>query len=485
MELTNSVKMTKPLLSIEPATGAPLWRGECSDVAAEVERASTAWVHWAAQSASFRIETLRRFSNAVRAQQDAFIDLIARETGKPLWEAGNEVAALIARVDTSASAYSERTGQRRTEGNLGVRQTIRHKPHGVIAVIGPYNFPASQPGAHIIPALIAGNAVVFKPSEMAPATGAFLVDLLHQSGIPQDVLRLVIGGAEQGEQLLLHPGVDGILYTGSTRTGIAINQAMASQPGKIVALEMGGNNPVVVWDTPDLVSAATLIVLSAFSLSGQRNTAARRLIVRDTLAQPLIGEILKIVDRLIIDHPHASPAPFMGPVIDNHAADGLTESFLKLMSRGAKPLRHMRRPFGELPFLTPAILDVSAISDRPDIDMFGPMLHIVQVENFDAAIAEANNTNYGMCASLIGGSPEHYEQFWAGVRAGVINWNRPSDSISANLPVGGIGMSGNHRPGGYYAADFCAYPVSSAESTQLRISLGLGLRDIDVSEMGD
>ncbi|MEO8722926.1 MAG: succinylglutamate-semialdehyde dehydrogenase [Sphingobium sp.] len=477
--------MTQQLLSYEPATGALLWRGDHSDVAAEVARACSAWVHWAAQSATFRIETLRRFTNVVRNQQDALADRIARETGKPLWEAHNEVAALIARVDASVAAYSERTGQRRIEGNLGARQSVRHKPHGVMAVLGPYNYPASQPGNHIIPALIAGNAVIFKPHEMTPATGALLVDLFHQAGIPEDVLRLVIGGAEASEALLVHPDIGGILFTGSTRTGIAINQALATQPGKIIALEMGGNNPVVLWDTPDLPAAATLIVQSAFGMSGQRNTAARRLIVRDTLADALITEITKITDRLIVDHPHADPAPFMGPVIDNHAADGLTESFLALMSRGAKPIRHMRRPHGELPFLTPAILDVTKISDRPDVDMFGPLLHVVQVENFESAIAEANNSQYGLSASLIGGNPELYEQFWSGVRAGIINWNRPNDGMSPGQPFGGVGLSGNHRPGAYYAADFCAYPVSSAESVQLRASIGVGMLPVDIAAMGD
>lgn len=477
--------MTKQLLSYEPATGAFLWQGDYSDVAAEIERAHHAWVHWAAQSATFRIETLRRFTNVVRGQQEALADLIARETGKPLWEAHNEVALLIARVDASVAAYSERTGQRRIDGNLGARQTIRHKPHGVMAVMGPYNYPVSQSGNHIIPALIAGNAVLFKPHEMTPATGALLVDLFHQAGIPDEALRLIIGGAEESETLIVHPDVSGILFTGSTRTGIAINQALATQPGKLIALEMGGNNPIVVWDSPDLQAAATLVVQSAFGMSGQRNTAARRLIVSASLNDALISEITKITDRLIVDHPHADPAPFMGPVIDNHAADGLTESFLALMSKGARPIRHMRRPHGELPFLTPAILDVTSISDRPDVDMFGPLLHVVQVESFADAIAEANNSQYGLSASLIGGNPELYEQFWSGVRAGIINWNRPNDGISPGQPFGGVGLSGNHRPGAYYAADFCAYPVASAESGQLRASIGIGLQAVDTSAMGD
>ncbi|MGE4410384.1 MAG: aldehyde dehydrogenase family protein, partial [Sphingobium sp.] len=341
--------MTEKLQSFEPATGNLLWEEEHNDIDAEVERAASAWMHWAARSVSFRVETMRRFANVVRAQEEAFADLIARETGKPLWEARTEVGSVINKVDISVAAYSERTGQRRLEGAMGARQNLRHKPHGVMAVLGPYNFPAHLPNGHIVPALIAGNAVVFKPSEKTPATAAMLVDFYHQAGVPADLVRLVIGGPDQGKELVAHPLVNGILFTGSARTGIAINRALAGNPEKIVALEMGGNNPILLWDTPDLATAATLIVQSAFLSAGQRCTAARRLIVKDSLAPAIIEELKKLTPRLILDHPHADPAPFMGPVIDNHAADGLTESFVTLMSMGGRPILHMKRPHDHLP----------------------------------------------------------------------------------------------------------------------------------------
>src|SRR5215217_8816025 len=180
------------MTSSEPATGATLWTGESGDVDAEVARARGAWSAWAARPLSVRIEALRRFANATRGKKDIFADLIARETGKPLWEAATEVDAVVNKVDISVSAYSERTSQRRMEGALGARVAVRHKPHGVLAVLGPYNFPAHLPNGHIVPALIAGNAVLFKPSEKTPAVGAKLVELFHSAGVPQEVLRLVI-----------------------------------------------------------------------------------------------------------------------------------------------------------------------------------------------------------------------------------------------------------------------------------------------------
>ncbi|HKY80614.1 MAG TPA: succinylglutamate-semialdehyde dehydrogenase [Sphingobium sp.] len=477
--------MSATLTSTEPATGALLWQGTASDVGAEVARVRAAWPQWAAKPVSYRIETLRRFVNVVRANEDALTDLIARETGKPLWDARTEVTAIMNKVDISVAAYSERTGQRRLEAAMGARQSVRHKPHGVMAVLGPYNFPAHLPNGHIVPALLAGNGVLFKPSEKTPAVGEMLVRFYHEAGVPEDAVRLVLGGPDEGKALAAHPDVNGILFTGSAPTGIAINRQFAGDPGKILALEMGGNNPLVVWDTADIASAAVLVVQSAFLSSGQRCTAARRLIVKDELADLLIGEVKKIADRLIIDHPHADPVPFMGPVIDNKAADQLTESFLYLMSHGGRPIKHLARPVADRPFLTPGIIDVTNMAERPDVELFGPLLQVIRVPDFPAAIAEANNSRYGLSASLVGGSPEQYNQFWANIRAGIVNWNRPTNGASSSAPFGGAGISGNHRPSAYYAADYCAYPVASAEIEQPRATIGVGLKEIDTSKMGE
>ncbi|QDZ07786.1 succinylglutamate-semialdehyde dehydrogenase [Sphingomonas panacisoli] len=471
--------MPAELISHEPATGAELWRGAVGDADTEVAIARASWAEWAAKPVTFRIETLRRYANVVRKHAEAFADLIARETGKPLWEAKTEVESVVAKVDISVSAYSERTGQRRMESPMGSRMALRHKPHGVLAVLGPYNFPAHLPNGHIVPALIAGNAVVFKPSEKTPASGAFLIDCLREAGVPEGCARVLIGGPAEGKALASHADIDGLLFTGSARTGIALNRQFAESPEKILALEMGGNNPIIVWDTPDLYAAAIIVVQSAFTSAGQRCTAARRLIVDDALYEPLMGELGKIVDRLIVGAPHDNPAPFMGPVIDNEAADMLGESFLDLVLRGAKPIRHLQRPQPDLPFLTPGILDVTALDDRPDLELFGPILQVIRADNFDAAMIEANNTRYGLSASLITQTPDLYNRFWANARAGIVNWNKPTNGASSGAPFGGIGWSGNHRPSAYYAADYCAYPVVSNEADAARASIGIGLREYE------
>lgn len=465
------------LISHEPATGELLWRGPVGDVDREVAAAREAWPRWAAAPLADRVKALRAFASKVRADLENFADLVARETGKPLWEARTEVEAVANKVDISIKAYADRTSQRLFDGKPGSRNAVRHKPHGVLAVLGPYNFPAHLPNGHIVPALLSGNAIVFKPSEKTPAVGARLVEMYHKAGVPEGVVRIVQGGPETGKALSAHPGLDGLLFTGSAQTGIALNRQFAARPDKILALEMGGNNPIIVWDTRDLHSAVVLVIQSAFLSAGQRCTAARRLIIKDSLYDTFIPELKKLVDRLLIDEPHADPPPFMGPVIDNDVADGLTESFLALMSAGGRPIRHMARPVRGRPFLSPGILDVTEMKERPDIELFGPLLQVIRVPDFTSAIDEANNTRFGLSASLIGGTPEQYDEFWANSRAGVVNWNATTNGASSAAPFGGIGLSGNHRPSAYYAADYCAYPVVSSEIDQPRANIGIGLRD--------
>jgi succinylglutamic semialdehyde dehydrogenase len=465
------------VISTEPATGAVIWEGPEGDVDGEVAAARASWAEWAARPVTVRIETLRRVTNTVRARAEPLADLIARETGKPLWEARAEIEAVIARTDIAVNGYSERTASRKLDGQMTNRTALRHKPHGVLAVLTPYSMPAQAANDHIVPALIAGNAVVLKPSDKAPASALMLAECFHAAGVPAGALRLLIGGAETGKALARHPGVDGVLFTGSARVGLALHRQFAETPHRILSLEMGGNNPLVVWDTPTLHAAATIVVQSAFTTAGQRCTAARRLIVKDGAHEPLLDEITRLVGRLVVAEPHSDPAPFMGPVIDNDTAETLQERWLDLMLKGGRPITHLQRPLPGRPFLTPGLIDVTGIEKRADEEYFGPILQVIRVPDFDAAIAEANATRYGLCAALISEQPSLYERFWANVRAGIINWNRPTNGVAANAPLGGLGLSGNHRPGAYYAADNCAYPVVSGEADQARASIGVGLRD--------
>ena len=455
------------LQSFRPYNGTLLWEGEAAGVAqvsAAVARARAAQRGWFAAGLEHRLAVVRAFKAAVEADAEVFARLIAEETGKPHWEARTEVASVAAKVEISITAHAERTGAREAPFKAdpaGATQALRHKPHGVLAVLGPYNFPAHLPNGHIVPALIAGNAVVFKPSELTPAVGAHMAALWAKAGLPEGVLELVQGAGETGRALAA-ADTDGLLFTGSAPTGAALARQFAETPHRMLALEMGGNNPLVVWglDAASLEAAALIIVQSAFLSAGQRCTCARRLIVEDGAHEALVEAVAALSDRLRIGEPFADPQPFMGCVISNQAADGL---LARAQGIHGKTIRPLLRQHDGLPFLTPAIVDVTG-QTVADEELFGPYLQLIRVPRFDEAIAAANATRFGLSAALLGGDRALYEHFWAESRAGVVNWNRPTNGAASNAPFGGVGLSGNHRPSAYYAADYCAWPVASVEA---------------------
>ena len=465
------------LISYEPATGAALWRGEAATEAGvdpAVRAARAAFPGWASTPLARRIAIAEAYAREVLADADGFARLIARETGKPLWDCKGEVASTAGKVAISIAAQTQRAGETVREVD-GVVQAIRHRPHGVLAVLGPYNFPAHLPNGQIVPALLAGNTVVFKPSELTPAVAERMAGLWAKAGLPPGVLTVVQGGGEIGRAVAAHPHIDGLLFTGSADTGAALARQFAETPHRILALEMGGNAPLVVWDVVDLDTAAATIVQSAYLSSGQRCTCARRLIVADHLADALLERLVGLIDRLIVGAPFDEPQPFMGPVIDERAAAGLLAAFAELEQRGGRALRPMRRLREGLPFLSPALIDVTGAADIPDEERFGPLLQVIRAPDFDAALRRANATRFGLSAGLLADDPALWERFLTGVKAGVVNWNRPTNGASSAAPFGGVGASGNHRPGALYMADACAYPVASLQTPRLSASLPQGL----------
>ena len=460
------------LVSTDPCTGEAIWTGPVGGVAAAVARARAAAPGWARRPLAERIAVVRAFKAAVEADAAAFAQMIARETGKPLWETRTEVASVAAKVEISITAQAERAGEKAAEA-AGVRQMLRHKPHGVLAVLGPYNVPAHLPNGHIVPALLAGNVVVFKPSEQTPAVADFMAGLWAKAGLPEGVLNLVHGGGDVGRDLAGEE-IDGLLFTGSAHVGAALARQFAETPHLILALEMGGNNPLVAWDLTDIDAAAATVVQSAFLSAGQRCTNARRLIVGPG-SDALVEAVLALTDRLIVGAPFGDPQPFMGPVIANAAADGLERGWAQLQAAGGHVLRPLVRARADRPILSPAVIDMTDHAPSDD-ELFGPVLQIVRVSDWDAAIAAANATRFGLAAGLIGGDAARFDDFWARSRAGIVNWNRPTNGASSAAPFGGIGASGNHRPSAYYAADYCAFPVATLAADALGGGITSGLR---------
>jgi succinylglutamic semialdehyde dehydrogenase len=457
--------MSDTLRSIDPATGETVWEGaqaSASAVQTAFDRARKAFPGWAATPLDERIAVARRFAEVLEARKDALAETIARETGKALWECRAEIGSMTGKVALSIRAHEERTGATANDMPFG-QAVLRHNPHGVMAVLGPFNFPGHLPNGHIVPALIAGNTAVFKPSELTPATGAAMVDAWREAGLPGGVLEIVQGGRDTGAALI-GCDIDGLLFTGSAGAGAHFRKVFADRPKVILALELGGNNPLIAWDGDEAETAA-LVVQSAFITTGQRCSCARRLIVPDTaFGQHVIEAVASLADRLVIGPWNSQPAPFMGPLISAAAATQARAAVEELVASGAKPVRAMRQIEGlSAAFVTPAVLDATGV-DLPDEEVFAPALTVTRVADFDAAMAAANDTRFGLSAGLVSADPALWDRFVREIRAGVVNRNRPTTGASGAMPFGGLGLSGNHRPGGYYAADYCAYPVASFEA---------------------
>ena len=462
--------MDRTLQSIDPATGELVWEGAASDpraVARAVAEARRAFPGWAALPLAERIGFVRAYRAELEAEAPALAELIARETGKPLWDARGEVAAMVGKVELSIRAQAERAGERREPTPFG-EAVLRHRPHGVMAVLGPYNFPGHLPNGHVVPALLAGNTVVFKPSELTPAVGEAMARAWRAAGLPEGVFGLVQGGRGTGAALAA-ADIDGLLFTGSAQTGAWLRRALAERPGVILALELGGNNPLVAWDCDDpafdLDEAAALAVQSAFVTSGQRCSCARRLIVPDSaFGAALVEAVASLAGRLRIGAWNEEPAPYMGPLASPAAALLARERVGHLQALGARPLLAEALVAGRREtFVAPVVLDVTGLA-VPDEEIFAPVLQVVRVPDFTAAVAAANATRFGLAAGLLGGDDALWQCFVAEVRAGVVTRNRPTTGASSAMPFGGLGESGNHRPSAWYAADYCAYPVAASEA---------------------
>ncbi len=454
--------------SRDPVTAEVLWSGQAAS-AADCERAVTAARQalpgWADRPLAERVDVLQAYADLLKDRTPAFAEAISRETGKALWETTAEVGSMIGKVAISIRAQAERAGEREAATAFG-RAVLRHRPHGVMAVLGPYNFPGHLPNGHIVPALLAGDAVVFKPSELTPHVGQLMVDALLSAGVPDGVFGLVQGGRETG-QALLAQDIDGLLFTGSAAAGAAFRRQFVERPEVILALELGGNNPLIVWDAADAEAVAGLVVQSAFVTTGQRCSCARRLILpRGPAGDRVLGALEALTARLRFDAWNAAEEPFAGPLIDARTAAGARARLDQLEASGGRPLFSGAVPEGGAWF-APTVVDVTAI-EAPDEEIFAPVLQVLRVDTFEQAIDRANATRFGLSAGLVSDDAALWNAFLRRSRAGVVNWNRPTTGAAGDMPFGGLGLSGDHRPSAYYAADYCAYPVASFEADRVR-----------------
>lgn len=446
--------------SHDPATDEIVWSGEAADeddVAEAMAAARLAFPGWARRPVEERIAISRAFAKVIEARADEFAHAISREMGKALWDAKGEVAAMVGKIEISIRALGERAGDKQEKAAFGAT-ALAHRPHGVLAVFGPFNFPGHLPNGHIVPALLAGNCLLFKPSELTPGVGALMVAAWEEAGLPAGVLNLVQGGRDTGAAIFDAHGLNGVLFTGSAQTGAFIHSKFAGRPDVMLALELGGNNPLIAWLPVGAKAAANLIVHSAFATSGQRCSCARRLIVpQGAEGDAVIAALVELTRNVSVGPATQTPEPFLGPLVNARAAERAVAVEQGLIALGGTSLVALKRD-GAL--VHPGIVDMTGLLPE-DEELFGPLLQVYRAQDFDHAIDLANATRFGLAGGLISDDPALWARVRQELRVGVLNWNRPTTGASSALPFGGPGMSGSLRPSAYYAADYVAYPVAT------------------------
>ncbi len=472
----DSIRSTNPA---QPSRA--IWQGSpvpthVDEAVAAARKALPVWSQWPIER---RIAVLRRFQSIATERKQQMGELICDETGKALWDSLAEAGILAGKVDITLDD-SEFGGFHRVKPygfDITASRTgqCHYRPHGVMAVIGPYNFPMHLPNGHIVPALLMGNTIVLKPSEKAPATGQALVEMLSEAleaeGAPPGVVNLVQGAAETAVKLTAHADIDGILFTGSWPVGRKILEANLDHPGRIVALELGGNNPTVVMPDAHLEQSAIEVVRASFITTGQRCTCTRRLIVHEAIADRFIHAVVEAAKRIVVGDPRSEKPVFIGPLISAQARDAVMSFHEKLIASGGEALLRCepRSTDGSTDghYITPGVIRVKRfVADDSDDcgcdqEVFGPILRVTTVKNLDEAIQQANATRYGLASAIFTTNPDAQKRFIAESRAGCVNVNAGTAGASSKLPFGGLGQSGNHRPAGSVSLDYCAYPVAS------------------------
>ncbi len=445
-----------------------------------IDAAGLAFPAWQALGIEARTEALHRWREAAAAHADRLASLIVLETGKIASEARAEAGLVSKKVDITLGPHSAGrvAGYDVPAGETRIGR-CSFRPHGVMAVLGPFNFPAHLPNGHIVPALLAGNTVVFKPSDKTPAVGQALAEIAEAAELPPGVFNLVQGGAGPASTLVADPGVDGILFTGSWPVGRRILEANLDSPGRIVALELGGSNPAVVMPDADLRQAVVECVRASFATTGQRCTCTRRIILHADIADDFIEAFCKVASTLVVGPGDSDSPVFMGPMISSDAVDSVLAFQDGLHARGGRVLVQSTRIDGTGHFLTPGVVLVDRFEIEHDEECFGPLVQIAIATDLEDAMAQANATRYGLASSIFTRDDGIWERFLAHSRAGCVNRNCGTAGASGALPFGGLGSSGNHRPAGAFSIDYCAHPVASMieTGTEVIVPPGMLLKD--------
>lgn len=431
------------------------------------ESAQRAFREWSELSIENRIEVLNKVKSVFQKKEQDFALVIARETGKPLWEATTEAKALVGKFTVTFEHSLELIKEIKVEGALpGVDGFIRYRPRGVLAVLGPFNFPGHLPNGHIVPALVTGNCVVFKPSELTPATGQLMAECYHEAGVPKGVFNLVQGGGEIGKRLVTHKKIDGVLFTGSYETGLKITESTVQDYWKIRALEMGGKNSTLVWNDADLEKAVYESVLGVFMSAGQRCSCTSRIFLHEDIREEFTDRFYEQAKKLEIGH--WSKNPFMGPLINKKSQDTYIRFQDIAVREGAEKIMRGKALETEYKgyYVTPSIYSVKTHDPKStyqNTEIFGPNAALYSTKDIDEAIQVSNESGYGLAMAIFTKDRANLQICLNRANVGLLNWNRTTNGASSRLPFGGSGKSGNNRPSAHFAVYYCTRPVATLE----------------------
>ena len=432
---------------------------DLSLVADAFRGAAKAFNEWAGRTLVQRQKVLVKFRTALRRSQSELIEAIQLETGKSEEDSRAEVKVTISKFDVTFARAREYLSEKKISVGKSVTGRVTHQPIGVMFIPGPFNFPLHIPNGHWVPALLAGNTVVFKPSEVTPLVGQIVAECARESGLPAGVFQVIQGGRKVAQAALQQPELGGVLFTGSYETGVRIREALAARTNVMLALEMGGNNPVVVCPDADMLAAAREIHAGVTLTSGQRCTAPRRLIVIGKAWDKLMPELQSLFESSIVP-PLATKLSYEAY---HHVRIEAGRHGLEVLAEGAIP--------GEVNgfYAAPVVLKNTRNHRRLDLlrkEWFMPVLFAEHVRTLKEAISAANDTKYGLAAAVFTARRKTYEHFRAAIQAGIVNWNRSTVGASGRLPFGGVGHSGNFRPAGISSIEYCVRPVSSLEKVR-------------------
>ena len=429
---------------LNPATGkvaATLPSDDAKTVKAKYERARAAQPKWAKTRLKQRLDAIRKFRELVVAETETLAQVLTTEVGKPISQSRNELKGLLPRIDFFLEETAHALRVERVSGgkDAPMEERITHEPLGVIANISAWNYPWFVGGNVFIPALLAGNAVLYKPSEFASLTGSEIARLLYASGIPQDVFIPVVGGGEVGAALLKQP-VDGVFFTGSVGTGKKIAEAVRGRMVKL-QLELGGKDPIYVADDVDVAKAAAGIADGAFYNTGQSCCSVERIYVHqkvfDRFVEAFVGEVRKFKRGDPMDD-----QTYIGPLTRAPQLKVLEAQVKDAVKKGAKVLVGGKRAKGPGNWFEPTVLvDVDHSMAVMREESFGPIIGLMPAKDDAEAVRLMNDTEYGLTAGVYTPDRTRAERILSQVNSGSVYWNC-CDRVSPRLPWSGVGDSG-------------------------------------------